>query len=191
MGLHKTPLCARHKAREVKCWCCAHDACMNTSDAPKRIPAAATAPPLPADDPRLTPEAIEYRRANGIAERDKHGRLLPGSQLPNKGRKPGPQVTALARQHTEEAVALLAEVMRDPKASQGARVTDGVSAADATPAEVAELEVLRESLRRSLTEIRSRSGSVDTKNITVTIFGSRDQVESLTAALASVTKGSA
>ena len=70
-------------------------------------------------------------------------------------------------------------------------MTDGVSAADATPAEVAELEVLRESLRRSLTEIRSRSGSVDTKNITVTIFGSRDQVESLTAALASVTKGSA
>jgi hypothetical protein len=58
---------------------------------------AASAPPLAADDPRLTPEAIEYRRANGIAERDQYGRLLPGSQLQGKGRKGGPMVRVRRR----------------------------------------------------------------------------------------------
>jgi hypothetical protein len=83
----------------------------------------ATAPSLPADDPRLTPEAIAYRRANGLVERDDSGRLLPGSQLPNKGRKGGPMVTTLARQHTEGAISLLAKVMADEKAPPAARVT--------------------------------------------------------------------
>ncbi len=83
----------------------------------------ATTPPLAADDPRLTPEAIERRRTLKIAERDEFGRLLPGSTLPNPGRKGGPLVTTLARQHTEKAIALLAEVMLDPKAPQAARVT--------------------------------------------------------------------
>jgi hypothetical protein len=84
---------------------------------------AVTTPPLAADDPRLSPEAIERRRTLKIAERDEFGRLLPGSILPNPGRKGGPLVTTLARQHTEQAVALLAEVMLDPKAPQAARVT--------------------------------------------------------------------
>jgi hypothetical protein len=62
---------------------------MDTSHS--RLPAPATA------DPRLTPEAIAHRRAAGLVERDEHGRLLPGSQLPGKGRKGGPMVTTLAR----------------------------------------------------------------------------------------------
>jgi hypothetical protein len=66
---------------------------MDTFDTLKPASIAASAPPLAADDPRLTPEAIEYRRANGIAERDQYGRLLPGSQLQGKGRKGGPMVT--------------------------------------------------------------------------------------------------
>jgi len=65
---------------------------MDTSDIPIKPSVAASAPPLAADDPRLTPEAIEYRRANALVERDEFGRLLPGSQLPNKGRKGGPMV---------------------------------------------------------------------------------------------------
>lgn len=88
---------------------------MDTPDAPRPTSVAATAPSLPVNDPRMTPEAIEYRRANGLVERDEFGRLLPGSQLPGKGRKGGPMVTTLARQHTEAAVSLLAEVMRDGK----------------------------------------------------------------------------
>jgi hypothetical protein len=95
---------------------------MNTADTPKTIPQAAKAPPLPADDPRLTPEAIAHRRANGIAERDQYGRLLPGSQLPNKGRKGGPMVTTLARQYTESAVTLLGNIVEDAKAPPAARV---------------------------------------------------------------------
>ena len=87
--------------------------CMDTSDTSKPTSAAASAPPLAAGDPRLTPEAIAYRRANGITERDELGRLLPGSQLPNKGRKGGPMVTTLARQHTEAAIKLLADVVDD------------------------------------------------------------------------------
>ena len=94
---------------------------MNTDTTPKTP--AATPPPLAADDPRLTPEAIERRRTLKIAERDEFGRLLPGSTLPNPGRKGGPLVTTLARQQTEKAIALLAEVMLDPKAPQAARVT--------------------------------------------------------------------
>jgi hypothetical protein len=96
---------------------------MNSDDAPRIPIAAAAAPALPPDDPRLTPEAIEHRRANGIAERDQYGRLLPGSQLPNKGRRGGPLVTTLARRHTEDAVNLLAKVMADEKAPPAARVT--------------------------------------------------------------------
>jgi hypothetical protein len=96
---------------------------MDSPDIPPTPIAAATVPALPLDDPRLTPEAIAYRRANGIAERDQYGRLLPGSQLPNKGRKGGPMVTTLARQHTEGAISLLAKVMADEKAPPAARVT--------------------------------------------------------------------
>lgn len=94
---------------------------MNTDTTPKSP--AATALPLSADDPRLTPEAVERRRTLKIAERDEFGRLLPGSVLPNPGRKGGPLVTSLARQHTEESVNLLALVMRDSAAPQAARVS--------------------------------------------------------------------
>ena len=89
---------------------------MDTSDAPR--PSSA----LPAHDPRLTPEAIEHRRANGLVERDEFGRLLPGSQLPGKGRKGGPMVTTLARQYTEPAVKLLGAMVEDAKAPPAARV---------------------------------------------------------------------
>ena len=78
-------------------------------------------PPLPADDPR-SPENIERRRANRIAERDELGRLLPGSQLENKGRKPGVMITTLARAHTEVALRTLAEVMANKKSPPAARV---------------------------------------------------------------------
>jgi len=100
-----------------------------STDTPPKNPAAA-APPLAADDPRLSPEAIERRRTLKIAERDESGRLLPGSILPNPGRKAGPLVTTLARQHTEQAVALLAEVMLDRKAPQAARVTAATALLD-------------------------------------------------------------
>ncbi len=50
---------------------------MDTFDTPKPVSIAASAPPLAADDPRLTPDAIEYRRANGIAERDQYGDSSP------------------------------------------------------------------------------------------------------------------
>jgi hypothetical protein len=95
---------------------------MDTFDTPKPASIAASAPPLAADDPRLTPEAIEYRRANGIAERDQYGRLLPGSQLQGKGRKGGPMVTTLARRYTEAAVGLLGKIVEDEKAPPAARV---------------------------------------------------------------------
>ena len=95
---------------------------MDTSDTTKNIPVAATAPALPAEDPRLTPEAIAHRRTNGIIERDQHGRLLPGSNLQNKGRKPGPMVTTLARQFTEEAITLLGAMLGDDKSPPAARV---------------------------------------------------------------------
>ncbi|MCX7178623.1 MAG: hypothetical protein NTX56_07565 [Proteobacteria bacterium] len=90
-------------------------------DTPNLIPPVATAPTLPADDPRLTPEAIEFRRTNPLVERDDYGRLLPGSQLPGKGRKGGPLVTTLARQHTEAAIAVLARIVNDPKAPPAAQ----------------------------------------------------------------------
>jgi hypothetical protein len=95
---------------------------MDTSGAPKPTSVAASAPPLAADDPRLTPEAIEYRRANGLAERDEFGRLLKGSQLQGKGRKGGPMVTTLARQYTESAIDLLGKMVEDEKAPPAARV---------------------------------------------------------------------
>jgi hypothetical protein len=95
---------------------------MDTFDTPKPASIAASALPLAADDPRLTPEAIEYRRANGIAERDQYGRLLPGSQLQGKGRKGGPMVTTLARRYTEAAVSLLGKMIEDEKAPPAARV---------------------------------------------------------------------
>ena len=95
---------------------------MDTDVTPNHLPATATAPALPANDPRLTPEAIEHRRANGLVERDQHGRLLLGSQLPNKGRKPGPMITTLARQHTEAAIQVLGDIVDDPKAPPAARV---------------------------------------------------------------------
>jgi hypothetical protein len=78
---------------------------------------------LSEDDPRLTPEAIEHRRSHSLVERDEQGRLLPGSQLPNKGRKNGVMVTTLARQHTDAAIKLLADAMADVKAPMAARVT--------------------------------------------------------------------
>ena len=95
---------------------------MDTSDTTKKYPPPATAPALPADDPRLTPDAIEHRRTNGIIERDNFGRLLPGSNLLNKGRKGGPMVTTLARQYTEEAITLLGAMLKDEKAPPAARV---------------------------------------------------------------------
>jgi hypothetical protein len=70
----------------------------------------------------MTPEAIAHRRANGLVERDEFGRLLPGSQLPGKGRKGGPMVTTLARQHTESAIKLLGAMVEDEKAPPAARV---------------------------------------------------------------------
>jgi hypothetical protein len=95
---------------------------MDTSDTPKTTSVVASAPPLPADDPRLTPEAIEHRRSNRLVERGQNGRLLPGSQLPNKGRKGGPMVTTLARQYTESAINLLGKMVEDEKAPPAARV---------------------------------------------------------------------
>jgi hypothetical protein len=95
---------------------------MHTSDTPNST-SVVTVPALPPDDPRLTPEAIAYRRANGLVERDEAGRLLAGSQLPNKGRKGGVMVQTLARQHTHGAISLLAKVMADEKAPPAARVT--------------------------------------------------------------------
>jgi hypothetical protein len=77
---------------------------------------------LPADDPR-SPESIERRRRLGIAERDPHGRLHPGSKLPGAGRKPdGPFVMALARAHTLEAIEVLANVMADARSPPAAKV---------------------------------------------------------------------
>ncbi len=48
---------------------------MDSNDTPKPIPVAATAPALAPDDPRLSTEAIEYRRSNNLVEHDEHGRL--------------------------------------------------------------------------------------------------------------------
>jgi hypothetical protein len=76
---------------------------------------------LPADDPRLTPEAIEHRRVNCLVERDEHGRLLSGSQLPNRGRKNSVMVQTLARQFTERAISRLGVIMDDPKAPPAAQ----------------------------------------------------------------------
>ena len=101
---------------------------MNTFDTPQSPPHrplnhAASAPRLTLDDPRRGAEAVGRRRSLKLAERDEFGRLLPGSVLPNAGRRPGVMVTTLARRHTDEAIALLAAVMADAKAPQAARVT--------------------------------------------------------------------
>jgi hypothetical protein len=93
---------------------------MATTDTPTTS-AAATAAPLPANDPR-SPENILRRRTLKIAERDEKGKLLPGSVLPNAGRTPGTTITMLARQHTDRAITLLSEVMADPKAPPAAKV---------------------------------------------------------------------
>ena len=100
-------------------------------DIPKTLPAVATAPPLPADDPRLTPEAIAHRRDNHLVERDELGRLLPGSQLPGKGRKVGVVlITTLARRHTEAAIAVIAQIVEDPKAPPAAKVAAATALLD-------------------------------------------------------------
>ncbi|MCX7178673.1 MAG: hypothetical protein NTX56_07840 [Proteobacteria bacterium] len=83
--------------------------------------AAATAAPLPSGDPR-SPENIERRRTLKIAERDSGGKLLPGSILSRAGRPPGMTITVAARAHTDEAINVLGEVMRDPKAPPAAKV---------------------------------------------------------------------
>ncbi len=90
---------------------------MDTSDTPKPI----TAAQLPADDPR-SPENIARRKELSIAERDAAGRLYPGSVLTRAGRPPGATITTLARQHTEAAIKLLADVVEDEKAPPAARV---------------------------------------------------------------------
>ena len=83
----------------------------------------ATPPLFVADDPRRTPEAISRRRELRIAERDELGRLLPGSVLERAGRPEGPTITTLARQHTPNAIKVLAEIMDDAKAPPAARAT--------------------------------------------------------------------
>ena len=110
------------QSRPCQCCCAPYPVPHGYLRHPKSTSIAASAPPLAADDPRLTPEAIEYRRANGVAERDQYGRLLPGSQLQGKGRKGGPMVTTLARRYTEAAVGLLGKMIEDEKVPPAARV---------------------------------------------------------------------
>jgi len=102
--------------------------CMDTQD-PLCTMHSAQVMPLAADDPR-SPENTARRKALGIAERDHLGRLLPGSHLKDKGRKPGVMVTTLARQHTEQAIKLLGEVMQDPKAPPASRVAAATALLD-------------------------------------------------------------
>ena len=80
------------------------------------------APALPDSDPRSAVN-IQRRQTLRIAERDPHGRLYPGSVLPNAGRPEGHSVTFLARQFTPQAITVLAEIMADPKAPSAARAT--------------------------------------------------------------------
>jgi len=68
----------------------------------------------PADDPRSEAN-IARRRALGVAERDAHGRLYPGSRIPGAGRRPDAEsITALTRVHTPRAIQVSREVMDDP-----------------------------------------------------------------------------
>ena len=104
------------------------------ADAVRRLPgmdttytpttsAAATAAPLPADDPR-SPENVARRKALSIAERDPlTGQLYPGSVLTRAGRPPRQTITVLARTYTEKAIGLLAAAVDDEKAPMAARVT--------------------------------------------------------------------
>ncbi|MDI6824722.1 MAG: hypothetical protein QME87_10275 [Bacillota bacterium] len=58
-----------------------------------------------------------------VVMRDRHGRWLKGS-TPNPGGRPKEiaEVRELARQHTEEAISVLVEIMLDPEAKHAARV---------------------------------------------------------------------
>jgi len=94
---------------------------MNTTTTPKQSTQFA-APALPDEDPRSQAN-IDRRKALKIAERDELGRLLPGSVLERAGRPEGHSITYLARQHTGPALAVLREIVDDPKAPQAARVT--------------------------------------------------------------------
>ena len=88
------------------------------------------APTLPVDDPR-SPENVARRRALGIAERAPNGQLYPGSRIPGAGKKPnGVAVTALARVHTAQSIAVLVEVMSDARAPQAARVASAQALID-------------------------------------------------------------
>lgn len=89
---------------------------MNTTSTPTAVAVLAD------NDPR-SPANIQRRQTLKIAERDALGRLLPGSVLERAGRPEGHTVTYLARQHTEAAIAVLVEIMLDPKAPQAARAT--------------------------------------------------------------------
>ena len=75
------------------------------------------------NDPLRTPEATERRKMLKLTERDEKGRLLPGSVLERAGRPPGATVTTLARMHTTQALAVLREIVDDPKAPPAARAT--------------------------------------------------------------------
>ena len=95
---------------------------MDTTNPLSTTPAAATALPLAADDPN-SDENIARRKRLGIAERDAQGRLFKGSKIAGAGRKPdGVAITSLARLHTANAIAILGEVMADPKAPPAAKV---------------------------------------------------------------------
>ena len=91
---------------------------MNTPN----LPISPTAPALPDHDPRSQAN-IERRKTLKLAERDELGRLLPGSVLERAGRPEGPTITTLARQHTPNAIRVLAEIMDDAKAPPAARAT--------------------------------------------------------------------
>jgi hypothetical protein len=58
-----------------------------------------------------------------LALRDDKGRILPGKSLNPGGRKAvDHKVTELARQHTDDAIRVLAEIALDPKAPKPSRI---------------------------------------------------------------------
>jgi len=77
----------------------------------------------PTDNDPRSQANIERRQTLKIAERDSLGRMLPGSVLERAGRPEGPTITTLARAHTAQAIAVLAEIMADPNAPSAARAT--------------------------------------------------------------------